>query len=74
MLAIYIIWGTTYLAIRVVVKPDQDVGMAIPPFAMVAIRFAFAGVAMLALVAVFARDALRSLARKSATRRSLASP
>jgi drug/metabolite transporter (DMT)-like permease len=61
MLAIYIIWGTTYLAIRVVVDPDQ--GVALPPFAMVAIRFAFAGLAMLALVAVFARDALRSLTR-----------
>jgi len=61
MLAIYIIWGTTYLAIRVVVDPAE--GVAIPPFAMVAIRFAFAGVAMLALVAVFARDALRSLTR-----------
>ena len=61
MLAIYIIWGTTYLAIRVVVDPDQ--GVAIPPFAMVAIRFAFAGLAMLVLVAVFARDALRSLTR-----------
>jgi len=61
MLAIYIIWGTTYLAIRVVVDPDQ--GVAIPPFAMVAIRFALAGLAMLALVAIFARDALRSLTR-----------
>jgi drug/metabolite transporter (DMT)-like permease len=61
MLAIYIIWGTTYLAIRVVVDPDQ--GVAIPPFAMVAIRFAFAGLAMLVLVAIFARDALRSLTR-----------
>ena len=61
MLAIYIIWGTTYLAIRVVVDPAE--GVAIPPFAMVAIRFAFAGLAMLALVAVFARDALRSLTR-----------
>lgn len=61
MLAIYIVWGTTYLAIRVVVDPDQ--GVAIPPFAMVAIRFAFAGLAMLALVGIFARDALRSLTR-----------
>ena len=61
MLAIYIIWGTTYLAIRVVVDPAE--GVAIPPFAMVAIRFAFAGLAMLALVAIFARDALRSLTR-----------
>ncbi|MFM9166468.1 MAG: permease, partial [Candidatus Limnocylindrus sp.] len=46
MLTIYIVWGTTYLAIRVVVDPDQ--GVAIPPFAMVALRFAFAGLAMLA--------------------------
>jgi len=61
MLAIYIIWGTTYLAIRVVVDPAE--GVAIPPFAMVGIRFAFAGLAMLALVAIFARDALRSLTR-----------
>jgi drug/metabolite transporter (DMT)-like permease len=61
MLAIYIIWGTTYLAIRVVVDPAE--GVAIPPFAMVAIRFAFAGLAMLTLVATFARDALRSLTR-----------
>ena len=61
MLIIYIVWGTTYLAIRVVVDPAE--GVAIPPFAMVAIRFAFAGLAMLALVAIFARDALRSLTR-----------
>ena len=59
---IYVVWGTTYLAIRVVVDPDA--GEAIPPFAMVAIRFALAGLAMLALVFVFARDSLRSLSRK----------
>lgn len=53
MLAIYIVWGTTYLAIRVVVDPDT--GTAIPPFAMVAMRFALAGVAMLALTLVVAR-------------------
>ena len=61
MLAIYIVWGTTYLAIRVVVEPGS--GSAIPPFAMVAIRFAAAGLAMLALVAMVARPALRSLTR-----------
>ena len=61
MLAIYVIWGTTYLAIRVVVDPSQ--GAAIPPFAMVAIRFAAAGAAMLLLTAVVARRALRSLTR-----------
>ena len=62
LVLIYIVWGTTYLAIRVVVDPDA--GEAIPPFAMVAIRFALAGAAMLALVFVFARDALRSLTRR----------
>ena len=62
MAAIYIIWGTTYLGIRVVVSPDQ--GMAIPPFAMVAIRFTIAGLAMLALCAALARPALRSLTRR----------
>ena len=62
LVLIYIVWGTTYLAIRVVVDPDA--GEAIPPFAMVAIRFALAGAAMLALVFVFARNALRSLTRK----------
>jgi hypothetical protein len=61
MLAIYIIWGTTYLAIRVVVDPAH--GTAIPPFAMVAIRFAVAGAAMLVLTAIVARPALRSLTR-----------
>ena len=59
MLAIYIVWGTTYLAIRVVVDPDT--GTAIPPFAMVAMRFALAGIAMLALTLVVARPALRAL-------------
>ncbi|MFM8278845.1 MAG: EamA family transporter [Candidatus Limnocylindrus sp.] len=62
MAAIYIIWGTTYLGIRVVVSPDQ--GMAIPPFAMVAIRFTIAGLAMLALCAASARKALGSLTRR----------
>ncbi len=62
MLAIYIVWGTTYLAIRVVVDPAA--GTAVPPFAMVALRFAIAGIVMLALVAVVARPALRSLTRE----------
>ena len=61
MLAIYIVWGTTYLAIRVVVDPAA--GSAIPPFTMVALRFAIAGAVMLAIVAVVARPALRSLTR-----------
>jgi len=62
MLAIYIVWGTTYLAIRVVVDPAT--GTAIPPFAMVAMRFALAGAAMLALTLVVARPALRALTWK----------
>lgn len=62
LLIIYIVWGTTYLAIRVVVSPDA--GEAIPPFAMVSIRFGLAGAAMLALVVLFARDALRSLTKQ----------
>ena len=62
LILIYVVWGTTYLAIRVVVDPGA--GEAIPPFAMVAIRFALAGAAMLALVFFFARDALRSLTRR----------
>ena len=61
MLAIYIVWGTTYLAIRVVVDPAA--GSAIPPFTMVSLRFALAGAVMLAIVAVMARPALRSLTR-----------
>ena len=61
MLAIYIVWGTTYLAIRVVVDPAA--GSAIPPFTMVALRFVLAGAVMLAIVAVVARQALRSLTR-----------
>ena len=61
MLAIYIVWGTTYLAIRVVVDPSA--GSAIPPFTMVALRFALAGAVMFAIVAVVARPALRSLTR-----------
>ena len=61
MLAIYIVWGTTYLAIRVVVDPSA--GSAIPPFTMVALRFALAGAVMLAIVAVVARPALRALTR-----------
>lgn len=59
---IYVVWGTTYLAIRVVVSPDA--GEAIPPFAMVALRFSLAGLVMLVIVALFARNALRSLTRR----------
>lgn len=41
--AIYLIWGSTYLGIRVAVE-------TIPPFAMAAVRFFIAGLLMLALL------------------------
>lgn len=41
--AIYLIWGSTYLAIRVAVH-------SLPPFAMASTRFLIAGLVMLALV------------------------
>jgi len=43
--ATYIIWGTTYIAILVGIK-------TLPPFLMAAIRFAIAGVVMLAVAAI----------------------
>ena len=44
-LAVYIIWGSTYLAIRVAVE-------TLPPFLMAATRFLFAGLLMFALLRV----------------------
>ena len=41
---VYLVWGSTYLAIRVVVE-------TIPPFLSAGIRFSFAGAAMLAFLA-----------------------
>ena len=41
---VYVVWGSTYLAIRVVVE-------TIPPFLSAGIRFSFAGAAMLAFLA-----------------------
>jgi drug/metabolite transporter (DMT)-like permease len=46
---LYVVWGSTYLGIRVAVD-------TIPPFVMAAIRFAIAGVVMLIAVAVLRRD------------------
>jgi len=43
LLGVYLIWGSTYLAIRVVVA-------SYPPFAMAAVRFLIAGGAMYALL------------------------
>jgi len=48
MVALYIIWGTTYLGIAVVVE-------TIPPFVMAAIRFVLAGSVIAAIVLVRAR-------------------
>ena len=48
ILILYVVWGSTYLGIRVAVD-------TIPPFLMAAVRFAIAGTVMLAAVAVFRR-------------------
>src|SRR5438874_1526774 len=44
---VYLVWGSTYLAIRVVVRPA--VGAGLPPLLAAAIRFCVAGVLMLAV-------------------------
>lgn len=49
ILILYVVWGSTYLAIRVGVD-------TIPPFALAAVRFAVAGCVMLAAVALFRRE------------------
>jgi drug/metabolite transporter (DMT)-like permease len=48
---VYVVWGSTYLGIRVAVE-------TIPPFVLAATRFAIAGGVMLVAVAAFRRDAL----------------
>lgn len=48
LLTIYVVWGSTYLAIRVAVQE-------MPPFATAAVRFLVAGAAMLGLAAWFDR-------------------
>ena len=48
---LYVVWGSTYLAIRVAVE-------TIPPFVMGAVRFATAGLVTLAAVAVVRRGAI----------------
>lgn len=45
--AVYILWGSTYLAIRVAVHPSH--GAAVPPLVLAGVRFTLAGVVMLAL-------------------------
>jgi drug/metabolite transporter (DMT)-like permease len=51
ILILYVVWGSTYLAIRVAV-------VSIPPFVMGAGRFATAGLVTLAAVAIVRRGAL----------------
>ena len=48
---LYVVWGSTYLGIRVAIG-------SIPPFVMAAIRFAIAGAVMLAAVALVNRGRL----------------
>jgi drug/metabolite transporter (DMT)-like permease len=45
--AVYLLWGSTYLAIRVAVHPSHGVG--VPPLLLAAARFTLAGVLMLAV-------------------------
>ncbi|MDQ1685668.1 MAG: hypothetical protein QOC82_2405 [Frankiaceae bacterium] len=44
---VYIVWGSTYLAIRVVVHPSHGTGL--PPLLAAGVRFGVAGLLMLAL-------------------------
>lgn len=44
---VYLVWGSTYLAIRVGVQPSHGEGL--PPLLMAGVRFTVAGVLMLAL-------------------------
>jgi len=48
LFAVYIVWGTTYLAIRIVVRE-------MPPFAAAAVRFGIAGVVLGLLALAFER-------------------
>jgi drug/metabolite transporter (DMT)-like permease len=44
---VYLVWGSTYLAIRVLVHPSDGVGL--PPLVSAGLRFCFAGVLVLAV-------------------------
>jgi drug/metabolite transporter (DMT)-like permease len=57
ILILYVVWGSTYLAIRVAVE-------SIPPFVMGAARFAIAGLVMLAAVAIARRGAVARPTRR----------
>jgi drug/metabolite transporter (DMT)-like permease len=51
ILILYVVWGSTYLGIRIAVE-------SIPPFTMASTRFLIAGVVMLAALAIVRRKAL----------------
>jgi drug/metabolite transporter (DMT)-like permease len=51
ILILYVVWGSTYLGIRIAVE-------SIPPFAMAAVRFAIAGLVLLAVVFVLRRGSV----------------
>jgi drug/metabolite transporter (DMT)-like permease len=57
ILILYVVWGSTYLAIRVAVD-------TIPPFVMAAARFSIAGVVMLAAVALLRRSTVTRPTRR----------
>jgi drug/metabolite transporter (DMT)-like permease len=57
ILILYVVWGSTYLAIRVAVE-------TLPPFVMGAIRFAIAGLVMIGVVAVASRGRLARPTRR----------
>jgi drug/metabolite transporter (DMT)-like permease len=57
ILILYVVWGSTYLAIRVAVE-------TIPPFVMGAVRFSIAGTVMIGAAAVLARGRLTRPTRR----------
>jgi drug/metabolite transporter (DMT)-like permease len=57
ILILYVVWGSTYLGIRVAVE-------TIPPFVLAASRFAIAGLVMLAAVAILRRGAVEMPSRR----------
>ncbi len=57
ILILYVVWGSTYLAIRVAV-------VTIPPFVMAAARFGIAGLVMLVAVAIVRRGTIHRPSRR----------
>jgi drug/metabolite transporter (DMT)-like permease len=51
ILILYLVWGSTYLGIRIAVE-------SIPPFTMASTRFLIAGVIMLGVIAIVRRGAI----------------